>query len=88
VAGELGLRQLLPAEGTTPIASLYVPLTVCPEAGNCLPLLPSPAPRLWTTERVVFRYVDAATAGDFWFAADVTILPPSAEPEASEPIGS
>jgi hypothetical protein len=87
VAAELRVRQLLPAKGTTPIAALYVPLTVCPEAGNCLPLLPSPAPRPWVTERVVFRYVDAATGGVLWLAADVTILPPSAAPGAGGPAG-
>jgi hypothetical protein len=83
VAGELQLRQLLPAHGSTPIAALYVPVTVCPETTNCLPLLPAAAPRAWASERVVFRYHDGGGSGELWLAADVTVLPPSATPEAS-----
>jgi len=87
LATELKLRQLWPAEGTTPIAALYGPMTVCPEASNCLPLLPTPAPRRWTTELVVFRHEDGATGNVAWLAADVTILPPGERPAATAPAG-
>jgi hypothetical protein len=77
VATPLQLRQVRPVDGSTPMAALYLPVSVCPEATNCLPLLPSPAPRRWASERVVFRYVDGGGSGEAWLAADVTILPAS-----------
>jgi hypothetical protein len=80
VAVPADLRQVLPDSGVTPIAALYVPLTLCPEPTICAPLLPQPRPRPWATERVVFRYVDDATARTAWFAADVVILGPSPGP--------
>jgi hypothetical protein len=76
----LQLRQTLPADGVTPIAALYVPLTLCPEPTICAPLLPAPVPRAWETERVVFRYRDTATGRQDWLAADILILEPSAAP--------
>lgn len=83
-AEPLELRQVRPTEGVTPIAALYVPLSLCPEPTICAPLLPAPIPRPWATERVVFRYIDAGTK-EAWFAADITILPPtpSASPSAA-----
>jgi hypothetical protein len=77
-AAELQLRQVRPLDGITPIAALYVPLTRCPETTLCAPLLPTPVPRPWSTERIVFRYRDDATTNLSWFAADIEILPPSA----------
>lgn len=74
VATPLELQQVRPADGVTPIAALYVPLTLCPEPTLCAPSMPSPAPRPWVTERVVFRYRDTATGHVDWFAADVEII--------------
>jgi|GEM_PF-3118333 hypothetical protein len=37
----------------------------------------------WSTEDVVFRYFDSATTKEAWFAADITILPPSPTPSPS-----
>jgi hypothetical protein len=74
-ATPLQLQQVRPPDGVTPIAALYVPLTLCPEPTICAPPLPSPAPRPWATERVVFQYRDAGSARVEWFAADVQILP-------------
>jgi hypothetical protein len=79
----LQLRQVRPADGVTPIAALYVPLTVCPEPTICAPLLSAPVPRPWATERVVFRYLDAGIDRTAWFAADIVILDPSAGPAAA-----
>jgi hypothetical protein len=76
-AAELRIRQVLPIEGVTPIAALYVALTVCTEVADCVPLLPAPAPRRWDNERVVFRYTDLGAKRTSWLAADVTILPPT-----------
>lgn len=74
-ATEIELAQVRPTAGTTPLAALYVPLTRCPDPGMCLPLLPAPVPRPWTSGRVVFRYLDEGTGHVVWLAADVTILP-------------
>lgn len=74
VATQIDLSQVRPADGVTPIAALYVPLSLCPEPTICAPLLPAPAPRPWTNERVVFRYRDASADRSVWFAADITIL--------------
>jgi len=76
----LQLRQVLPKDGVTPIAALYVPLTLCPEPTICAPLLPAPVPRPWGTERVVFRYHDTASGRDAWLAADVVIFSPPVAP--------
>jgi hypothetical protein len=71
----LGLRQLQPRTGETPIAALYVP------TGTCAALLPCPSrsPREarlpWTTSRVVFHYRDVGTGVHAWFAADLVITP-------------
>jgi hypothetical protein len=66
-ASPLQLRQVRPADGVTPIAALYVPLTP------------------WSTEDVVFQYVDTGTNREAWFAADITILPasPTASPSGA-----
>jgi len=76
VATRIELQQVRPVDGATPIAALYVPLSLCPEPTICAPLLPRPAPRPWATERVVFRYRDVAADRTVWFAADVTIIAP------------
>jgi hypothetical protein len=87
-ATPLQLRQVRPADGVTPIAALYVPLTLCPEPTICAPLLPAPIPRPWATERVVFRYLDGGTGRTTWFAADVVILPANDAVSASAAPGA
>lgn len=87
IARELPLRQIRPAEGTTPIAALYVPLTRCPEPKVCIPLLPELVPGPWITGHVVFRYVDEGAARTAWFAAEVQILPPADGPSARPSAG-
>jgi hypothetical protein len=82
-ATPLQLRQVRPPDGVTPIAALYVPLTLCPEPTICAPLLPAPVPRAWATERVVFRYQDAGTGRVDWFAADIEIVDAPVGPAAS-----
>jgi len=78
VATQIELQQVRPVDGVTPIAALYIPLSLCPEPTICAPLLPRPEPRPWATERVVFRYRDVPVDRTLWFAADVTIIPPPA----------
>lgn len=78
VATDLGLRQVQPADATTALAALYVPLTTCPEQTSCAPLQPDPAPGPWVTGRVVFRYVDEGGMTDAWLAADLEIAGPLA----------
>lgn len=87
VASELLLHQVRPAEGTTPIAALYVPLTRCPEPTVCAPLLPELVPGPWVTGRVVFRYVDEGAGRTAWFAAEVEILPPATVAPSTQPTG-
>jgi hypothetical protein len=82
VAMQIDLRQVRPIDGVTPIAALYVPLSLCPEPTICAPLLPSPEPRPWASERVVFRYRDVPVDRSVWFAADITILAPPTAPAA------
>ncbi len=79
-ATEVRLRQLLPERGTTPIAALYEP------EGACAPGLPCPSPLVrpsgpWLPGRVVFRYEDLGALRAYWFAADVEVLTPPAQPE-------
>ena len=69
-ATPLTLDQVLPSDGVTPIAALYLPVIPAP----------NPIPRDWTNERVVFRYHDAGSGKDAWFAADILIMTPSPEP--------
>ncbi|MBI2781094.1 MAG: hypothetical protein HYX55_04770 [Chloroflexi bacterium] len=87
VATELALRQVRPADGTTPIAALYLPLTRCPEPTVCIPLLPAPVPGSWTTSRVVFRWIDGGAGRTAWFAAEIQILPPAPAPSEEVPAG-
>jgi hypothetical protein len=80
----LQLRQVRPADGVTPIAAMYVPLTRCPNAPTCAPQPSAPVPTPWTTAHIVFHYQDTATTTQAWFAADITILPPPPGPSPIE----
>ena len=79
-ATPLQLQQSYPTDGSTPLAALYVPLTLCPAPTICASLLPQPEPRAWATERVVFWYRDSASGRQEWFGADIEILEPTPGP--------
>jgi hypothetical protein len=68
-ASALPLDQVQPPDGTTPLAALYVP-----RAGPARSGAPT-TPGVWTSGRVVFRYLDDHTGNVAWLAADIAILP-------------
>lgn len=83
-ATELGLRQVRPERGTTPIGALYEPLGACAPPLPCSSFRGRPATR-WATGRVVFRYEDVGAPRVSWFAADVEILAPPSTPGPRPP---
>jgi hypothetical protein len=72
VAHELELRQTLPAEGTTYLAAVYVPVARCALGTTCPPSA-TMSPQPWTSGRIVFRYRDLGRRTTAWFGADAML---------------
>jgi hypothetical protein len=74
IAQKIGLRQIQPDHGTTPLAGLYVPLAPCALTEACAPNQTRPVTQAWPAGRVVFLYEDRETGATEWFAANVELL--------------
>jgi hypothetical protein len=72
VAHDLELRQVLPEEGTTYLAAVYVPVGRCALGTTCAPAA-TMSPQPWTSGRIVFRYRDLGSGTTAWFGADAML---------------
>jgi hypothetical protein len=84
---QLGLLQVLPEEGVTPMAGLYRPVFRCPTLVSCGSAGDRARSMQWPTGRVVFRYTDEGTGRVAWFAVDLQVLGEPHEPAPSAPAG-
>jgi hypothetical protein len=73
VAHELELRQILPEEGATYLAAVYVPVAPCPLGTTCPRSATRSVTQPWPSGRVVFRYEDLGGRTTTWFGADAML---------------